>query len=92
MLFEIQPISDVRNWTEPIVTGRLERGPEPGSRGHMYVHLHYGPMTRASPKETVVDRLQKLTFAPAGLSPAEHASLCWTHNRTGHSYERRLKW
>src|SRR5208282_1875945 len=23
-----------------------------------------------------------LTFAPAGLSPAEHASLRWTHNRT----------
>ncbi len=25
----------------------------------------------------------RLTFAPAGLSPAEHASLRWTHNRTG---------
>ena len=24
-----------------------------------------------------------LTVAPAGLSPAEHASLCWTHNRAG---------
>ena len=24
-----------------------------------------------------------LTLAPAGLSPAEHASLRWTHNRTG---------
>jgi hypothetical protein len=23
-----------------------------------------------------------LTIAPAGLSPAEHASLRWTHNRT----------
>jgi len=23
-----------------------------------------------------------LTLAPAGLSPAEHASLLWTHNRT----------
>jgi hypothetical protein len=23
-----------------------------------------------------------LTFAPAGLTPAEHASLSWTHNRT----------
>ena len=23
-----------------------------------------------------------LTLAPAGLSPAEHASLRWTHNRT----------
>src|SRR5271170_7530423 len=23
-----------------------------------------------------------LTFAPAGLAPAEHASLRWTHNRT----------
>ena len=65
-------------------------------RGHIYVHLHYGPMTCASPMETSVDRLQKfsfpplcypsygaLTLAPAGLSPAEHASLRWTHNRTG---------
>ena len=26
-----------------------------------------------------------LTLAPAGLSPAEHTSLRWTHNRTGRS-------
>ena len=26
-----------------------------------------------------------LTLAPAGLSPAEHASLRWTHNQTGNS-------
>ena len=24
----------------------------------------------------------RLTFAPAGLIPAEHTSLRWTHNRT----------
>ena len=24
-----------------------------------------------------------LTITPAGLTPAEHASLSWTHNRTG---------
>jgi hypothetical protein len=23
-----------------------------------------------------------LTFTPTGLTPAEHTSLCWTHNRT----------
>ena len=47
------------------------------------------------PKEDFVDRLQSfcfhhlcypnygaLTSTPAGLSPAEHASLRWTHNRT----------
>ena len=46
------------------------------------------------PKESFVDRLQSLgfpppcypsygvlTISPAGLSPAEHASLDWTHNR-----------
>ena len=33
-------------------------------RGHIYVHIHYGPMTRTSPKETVVDWLQKFSFPP----------------------------
>src|SRR5262252_6098217 len=33
-------------------------------RGHLYVHFHYGPMTRASPTETPVDRLQKFGFPP----------------------------
>src|SRR5260370_6097121 len=59
------------------------------------VHLCYGPVTRSLPKEDFVDRLQSfcfhhlcypnygaLTSTPAGLSPAEHASLRWTHNRT----------
>ena len=31
-----------------------------------------------------------LTFALAGLSPAEHTSLYWTHNRAGHSRVTRL--
>ena len=62
-------------------------------RGHIHVHFHYGPMTRVFPKETLVDRLQDFGFPPpcypsyealtitsAGLTPAEHASLSWTHN------------
>jgi tetratricopeptide (TPR) repeat protein len=65
-------------------------------RGHFCVHCCYGPVTRRLPTGDVVDRLQSLgfpppcypnygvlIFAPAGLSPAEHASLRWTHNRTG---------
>ena len=64
-------------------------------RGHFCVHCCYGPVTRRLPMGDVVDRLQSLGFpppcypnygvlivAPAGLSPAEHASLRWTHNRT----------
>src|ERR1700680_1154468 len=60
------------------------------------VHFCYGPVTRGLPWGDLVDRLQSfsfhhlcypnygaLTFTPAGLSPAEHASLRWTHNRTG---------
>jgi hypothetical protein len=51
-------------------------------------------MTRNLPKGDLVDRLRRfcfhllrypsygaLTSTPAGLSPAEHASLNWTHNR-----------
>ena len=64
-------------------------------RGHLRVHCRYGPVTRDLPKEDLVDGLQGLGFpppchpnygapnsAPAGLSPAEHPSLHWTHNRT----------
>ena len=64
-------------------------------RGHFCVHCCYGLVTRRLPTGDVVDRLQSfgfpppcypnygvLIFAPAGLSPAEHASLRWTHNRT----------
>src|SRR5260370_39792104 len=60
------------------------------------VHLCYGPVTRGLPWGDLVDRLQSFSFhplcypnygaltsTPAGLSPAEHASLHWTHNRTG---------
>jgi len=52
-------------------------------------------MTRSLPWGDFVDRLQSFSFhhlcypnygaltsTPAGLSPAEHASLRWTHNRT----------
>src|ERR1700722_13055626 len=57
------------------------------------VHFCYGPVTRGLPQGDLVDRLQSfsfhhlcypnygvLTLTPAGLSPAEHASLRWTHN------------
>src|SRR6202161_2216106 len=59
------------------------------------VHFYYGPVTRGLPWGDLVDRLQSFSFhhlcypnygaltsTPAGLSPAEHASLRWTHNRT----------
>ena len=64
-------------------------------RGHRCVHLRYGLVTRNLPTGGFVDRLQDLglpppcypsygalTLTPAGLTPAEHASLRWTHNRT----------
>src|SRR6516162_8758805 len=59
------------------------------------VHCCYGPVTRNLPSGGLVDRLRRfcfhllrypnygaLTSTPAGLSPAEHASLHWTHNHT----------
>ena len=64
-------------------------------RGHIYVYCHYGPATRSLPKGDLVDRLQDFDlsppcypnygapdFCPAGLPPAEHTSLNWTHFRT----------
>src|SRR3977135_2968560 len=57
------------------------------------VYLCYGPVTRSLPWGDLVDRLQSFSFhhlcypnygaltpTPAVLSPAEHASLRWTHN------------
>src|SRR5208283_5143083 len=59
------------------------------------VHFCYGPVTRDLPVGDLVDRLRRfgfpplrypnygaLTSTPAGLSPAEHASLRWTHNHS----------
>src|SRR6266850_5768445 len=64
-------------------------------RGHNAFTVCYGPVTRGLPWGDLVDRLQSFSFhrlrypnygaltsTPAGLSPAEHASLRWTHNRT----------
>ena len=66
-------------------------------RGHLWVHLRYGPVTR-SPSFMMAlsvgfirfvsssDATQAsgfLTFAPVGLSPTEHASLRWTHVGSG---------
>src|ERR1022692_2450023 len=58
------------------------------------VYFCYGPVTRSLPWGDLVDRLQSFSFhhlcypnygaptsTPAGLSPAEHASLHWTHNQ-----------
>ena len=74
-------------------------------RGHFRVHCRCGPVTRHLPEGDVVDWLQSLgfpppcypnygasTLAPAGLSPAENASLRWTHNRTrdARATQRRL--
>ena len=65
-------------------------------RGHFHVHCRYGPVARDLPEETLsigfrvlvslhpaIQTTGLLTLAPAGLSPAEHTSLHWTHNRTG---------
>jgi hypothetical protein len=65
-------------------------------RGHLCVRLRYGLETRPHPTDRVVERLQRVGFpspcAPSyralafplvGLPPTEHASLRWTHNRTG---------
>ncbi len=64
-------------------------------RGHIRVHFRYGPVTRTFPSEglsigfralvSLLPAIQAtglLISAPAGLSPAEQASLRWTHNRT----------
>ena len=68
------------------------------------VHCCYGPVTRNLPWGGFVDRLRRfcfhllrypnygaLTSTPAGLSPAEHASLDWTHNRACEFPSTRLK-
>src|SRR6267378_8056224 len=62
-------------------------------RGHLWVHLRYGPVTRspsrrwlrrsassASFPPRMRPKLRRfLTFPSVGLSPTEHASLVWTH-------------
>ena len=62
------------------------------SRGHLCVHFRYGPMTRRLPQGSAVGRLHEfglplpcypsyraLIVSLAGLSPAGHTSLRWTH-------------
>src|ERR1039457_3385840 len=64
-------------------------------RGYFCVYFRYGPVTRTSPRKVLsigfrvlvsrhpaIQATGLLTLPPAGLSPAEHASLRWTHNRT----------
>ena len=61
-------------------------------RGHLCVHSRYGPATRRPPLTVVVSmgfrssvslllaiQTTGLALTSAGLSPAERASLCWTH-------------
>src|SRR5262245_11013705 len=68
----------------------------PHFRGHICVHCRYSPVTRNLPTGVLVDGLQDfgilvsrhpaiqttglLTFALAGLSPAEHTSLYWSQH------------
>jgi hypothetical protein len=72
-------------------------------RGHLCVRLRYSLETRHHPTDGVVERLQEvgfpspcspsyraLAFPLVGLSPTEHASLRWTHNRTCHFHGTRL--
>jgi len=65
-------------------------------RGHPCVHFRYGPVTRSHPQWNALSMgfRQSVSLIPAiqatgllivtlaGLSPAEHASLSWTHIRT----------
>ena len=68
------------------------------SRGHLCVHFRYGPTTRRLPQGNAVGRLHRLSFplpcypsykalivTLAGLSPAGHTSLSWTHVFPVHS-------
>ena len=66
-------------------------------RDHFCVRFRYNLIPRTYPRDRFVGRLQRLDFSPhcypsyraptltlAGLSPAEHTSLCWTaHSRAG---------
>ena len=63
-------------------------------RGHHWVHLRCGPVTRSPSRRWLCrsassvsfpprmrPKLRRfLTFPPVGLSPTEHASLSWTHS------------
>jgi hypothetical protein len=76
---------------------RRERARPPESfscRGHHWVHLRCGPVTRspsrgwlrrsassASFPPRIRPKLRRfLTLPPVGLTPTEHASLSWTHS------------
>src|SRR5947208_250996 len=68
-------------------------------RGHHCVHSRYGPVTRrpsrgrpcrwaSGQSVSLLPAIRATgvsTLPPAGLTPAEHISLTWTHNRTGGS-------
>ena len=75
-------------------TGAGSASGAPHVRGHRCVRVRYGLETRPHPDDEAVERLQKvgvpspcspssraLAFPLGGLSPTEHASLRWTHNR-----------
>lgn len=66
------------------------------SRGHLCVHLRYGPVTRSPPFKVVLSMGFRpwvsrrpaihatgcLTFPQVGLTPTDDISLHWTHSRT----------
>src|ERR1700746_489263 len=69
-------------------------------RGHNAFSFDAARCLVFSPSGDLVDRLRRfcfhllrypnygaLTFTPAGLSPAEHASFTWTHLRTKNSQQ-----
>ena len=72
-------------------------------RGHLGVRVRSGLDTRPHPEDAAVERRQQggfpspcspssraLAFPLGGFPPPEHASLCWTHNRTCDLHRIRL--
>jgi hypothetical protein len=82
---------------QPSPSRMRARPPDYALTGPPRVHCGYGPTTRPHPPGEVVEGLQDQRFpsgpalpatglpilTPAGLAPAGHISLSWTHNRTG---------
>jgi hypothetical protein len=58
----LQPVCGVPCCLHPTVAGSASRASH--FRGHLCVHLRYGPLTRSHPYDDLVDRLQSLGFPP----------------------------
>ena len=90
----VQPYRSVFGWSFCLRPNGCGLDPRGSSFSRpQCVHCCYGPVTRNLPWGGLVDRLRRFSFhllrypnygaltsTPAGLSPAEHASLRWTHN------------